>query len=360
MSKETKNAGKTKNKGEPAKKNTPASKAIKKWLSLLAVTLAIGGVFSFGFVVFLANAFGESADTYNPIWMIYMMPLMFLIATPITIFIAKALNKHMDTLSGAMSDVAGGKKDVYIPTAKASAFTQIYEDFNKMAAEIAGIETLRTSMIDGFSHELKTPIASINGFAKMLLEDGVSEEKRRQYLEIIVKESDRLAGLAKNNLFLSKIDTQEIVTGKKVYDLSAQIREVAIALEGAWAAKNINLSAELPDVMYEGNADLMESVWQNLLSNAIRFTPKNGDINIVLKEETDCVSVSVSDTGIGMSQEVQARIFERYYQGDTSHGGEGHGLGLSIVKRIVKLAGGKINVDSRENEGSTFTVRLPK
>jgi signal transduction histidine kinase len=345
---------------KPRKKHSEAAKRINKWLGLLAGIIAVGGVMSFGLIVFIANVMGESMETYNPIWMVFMIPVMLVISVPITIVIARIVYKHFDILSEAMSDVANGKTDAYIPTAGAGAFSGIYTDFNKMAAEIAGIQKLRSEIVDGFSHELKTPVASINGFAKMLLEDDISEEKRKKYLEIIVKESDRLAGLAKNNLLLSKIDAQEIVTDKKPYNVGQQIQEVAIAMETAWSDKSINLSADLPDVVYEGNANLMESLWQNLLSNAIKFTPKNGDINISLIETKDGISVSVTDTGIGMSKDVRERIFERYYQAETSRAGEGHGLGLSIVKRIVRLCGGKITVDSKEGEGSTFTVFLPK
>ena len=342
------------------KPHSEAAKRINKWLALLAGIIAVGGVMSFGLVTFLANVSGESVETYNPLWMIYMIPVMLVVAAPVTVFIAKSVYKHFDVLSDAINAVANGKSDVYIPTAGAGAFTGIYGDFNKMAAEIAGIQKLRDEIADGFSHELKTPVASINGFAKMLLEEDLTQEKRKKYLEIIVKESDRLAGLAKNNLLLSKIDAQEIITDKKPYNLGRQIQEIAIATENSWSKKNINLSAELPDVTYDGDANLMESLWQNLLSNAIKFTPKNGDISVILREEANKITVTFTDSGIGMSAEVKERIFERYYQGDASHAGEGHGLGLSIVKRIVRLCGGVIFVDSKEGEGSTFSVILPK
>lgn len=341
------------------KKHSAAGKHVNKWLAILASCIAVGGVFSFGFIAYIANLAGENAETYNPLWMVYMLPAMFVIATPITIFIAKAVYKHFDILSDAMSKVANGKTDAYIPTSGAGAFSGIYEDFNKMTAEIFGIQKLRSQIADGFSHELKTPVASINGFAKLLLEENLTEEKRRKYLEIIVKESERLAELSRNNLLLSKIDSQEIVTDKKPFNLGRQLQETAIAMETAWSDKNINLSAELPDAVYEGDANLMESLWQNLLGNAIKFTPKNGDINIVLREEKDGLTVSFADTGIGMSADVIEHIFERYYQGDASRASEGHGLGLSIVKRIVKLCNGKITVESKEGEGSTFTVFLP-
>lgn len=346
-------------------KYNAAGKYLNKWLILLATVLTLGGIFAFGILMFLGDLAGQTVQTtesvtFDPIWMVGMIPLMLLIAIPVTIIIARLVYKHFDKLTVAMSDVANGKPDVHIDMEKAGAFTKIYEDFNKMAAEIAGIQVLRNTMTDNFSHELKTPAASITGFAKILLEDDLPEEKQKKYLGIILKESERLTSLANNNLMLSKIDAQEIITGKRSFNLGKQIQEIAIGLESSWAGKNINLSAELPDTEYFGNPDLMESVWQNLLYNAIKFTPKHGDINISLCDMGSSITVSVSDTGIGMSAEVLEHIFERYYQGDTSHAGEGHGLGLSIVKRIVNLCGGEIRAESREGEGSTFTVLLPK
>jgi len=341
------------------KPHSAAARNVNKWLGILAGIIALGGVFGFGLIAYIANTKSGNKD-YNPLWMVYMIPFMLVIAVPITILIARSIYKNFDKLSVAMNDVANGKTDVYIPTAKASAFAGIYQDFNKMAAEIAGIQKLRNEIVDSFSHELKTPVASINGFAKMLLEEDVSVAKRKKYLEIIVKESGRLASLAKDNLYLSKIDAQEIIADKKSYNLAGQIQDIAISMEKMWSDKNINLSAELPDVIYNGDCTLMASLWTNLLSNAIKYTPKNGDITITLAETKNEITVSFTDTGIGMSAEAQKHIFERYFQGDSSRSSEGNGLGLSIVKRIVGLCGGSITVESKEGEGSAFMVTLPK
>lgn len=331
---------------------------IIKWLTLLSVFLIIGGTFAFGLTMSLAMHFG--GGTIDPVWMVGMVPFMCIIATPINIFISNQIHAHMDTLSESMKAVANGEKGVYIPTANAKAFADLYNDFNKMAAEIESVQLLRTEMIDGLSHELKTPVASINGFAKLLLDEDTSPEKRDAYINIIIKESDRLASLANNTLLLSKIDSVEIVTEKHRYNLAEQIKDCAISLENEWGRKNIDLSADLIDVIYEGNPTLMESLWLNLMNNAIKFTPKNGEINIKLYEDKENVIFSISDSGVGISKQVKERIFERYYQGDVSHAAQGHGLGLSIVLRIVRLCNGTISVDSTEGEGSVFTVILPK
>lgn len=340
-------------------KSSPGSKLIAKYLIILAVVLMIGGTFAFGFIAFLANVIEGTESYYDPIWMIGMLPLMILIGTPIILFINKQIKKHLDTLSSAMKAVANGDANIYIPTADANAFTGLYEDFNKMVGEIQSVQVIRTNMIDSFSHELKTPLASITGFANLLLEDELDEAKRKKYLQIIIKETERLSILAKNSLLMSKIDAQEIIIDKKPYNLGQQIQECAISLETEWTAKNIDISAEIADVTYLGNANLMESVWLNLMSNAIKFTPKNGEIKIKMMVQNNEVIVSIADTGIGMSKEVLANIFSKYYQGDKAHAEDGHGLGLSIVKRIVTLCNGSIEVTSTEGEGSDFTIALP-
>ena len=334
---------------------------INKRLALLAGIFALGGFISFLLVVIIGYFAGGEVGEFDLIWILMAIPFMGLLVALITGLVARSIYKNLKLLTDAMNEVASGKTDVSIPIAKMSAFTGVYEDFNKMAAEIAGIQKLRHEIVDNLAHELKTPAASINGFAKILLEEqDLTEEKRKKYLTIIVKESDRIACLAKENLFLSKMDAQEIITDKEKYNLGQQIQEVAISQEPAWSKKNISLTAKLSDVFYEGNAVLMESLWQNLLSNAIKFTPNGGNITIALMTTENEITVSFKDTGIGMNIETQAKIFERYYKGDTSHASEGHGLGLSIANRIIRLCGGKITVNSKEGEGSSFTVVLPK
>lgn len=329
-----------------------------KWLTFLSIFLIIGGTFAFGLTMSLAMHFGKGS--IDPVWMVGMIPFMCIIATPINIFISKLMYRHLDTLSVSMKAVANGVKGVYIPTADAKAFADLYNDFNIMTAEIESVQMLRTEMIDGLSHELKTPVASINGFAKLLLEENLSAEKHDNYVKIIIKESERLASLAKNSLLLSKIDSQEIVTEKQCYNLTEQIKDCVISLENEWESKNIDLSADLSEMNYMGNFTLMESLWLNLINNAIKFTPDNGAINISLSEDEKSIVFKISDSGVGMSQKVIDHIFERYYQGDVSHASNGHGLGLSIALRIARLCGGNITVESIEGKGSVFTVILPK
>lgn len=328
-----------------------------KWIAVIAGCLILGGMLAFYLILLTAEHMGQSVP--DKIWAVGMVPLMTVVAIPVTVIVAKQVSKHLSALSKAMESVAGGDLETYLQTAKAKDFKSVYENFNKMVTELQSVETLRTDVVDVLSHELKTPIAALNGFAK-LLSDETDEEKRKKYCEIIVRESDRLALLTKNVLLLTKLDSQEIVAKKEAYNLAEQIRETAISMEPQWSGKHIDLSAELVDARFEGDRDLTDGIWRNLIENAIKFTPKNGEIRISMRVSDKSIEVDVSDTGIGMDEETVKRIFDKYYQGVKSYSASGSGLGLSIAKRIVNLSGGKISVCSKVGEGSTFTVSLPK
>lgn len=334
------------------------SKYMLKWVFFIAVCLILGGTFSFGIVLVSAEAI-SGKEGIDPVWMVGMIPLMCLVAVPVTYIIAKQVTRALEVLLGGMEEVANGNLEVYIPTAHAKDFGKVYDNFNKMVAEIQSVQSMRNEMVDFLSHELKTPISSVSGFAKLLQEKNLSPEKRQEYLTIIIKESERLASLTNNFLLLSKIDSQQIVSHKKTFSLNAQLAECAICLENQWASKNIDLSADLIDIEFEGDPELTESLWMNLLGNAIKFTPKNGEINLRMQTEGAWVIVKISDTGIGMKKEVREHIFDKFYQAQGAQSQQGHGLGLSIVKRIVELCEGTITVESEEGVGSTFTVSLP-
>ncbi|MBQ8408782.1 MAG: HAMP domain-containing histidine kinase [Clostridia bacterium] len=231
--------------------------------------------------------------------------------------------------------------------------------FNQMASDLEGIEMFRNDFINNFSHEFKTPIVSIRGFARQLQSGNLTEEQKREYIDIIVSESERLATMSQNVLLLTKLENQSIVTEKTEFDLDEQIRNCILLLEKSWEEKNIELDLELDEVEYVFNEEMLSHLWINLLSNAIKFTPDGGKISCRLKKENGAVVFVIRDTGPGMTEEVKARIFEKFYQGDTSHTGAGNGIGLNIVQRIVTLADGEIIVESELQKGSAFTVILP-
>ena len=279
---------------------------------------------------------------------------------PFNIVLYRRRVREIVTLSDAIQRVAGGDFESRISTEKKTGITPIYEYFNKMCDELESVQILRNDFINNYSHEFKTPIASINGFAELLMEKNLPPEDQRKYLKIIADESARLSKLATNTTLLSKLSAQQIVTDIEAYDLGAQLKECSIILSGKWLGKDITFDVEaVPSVSFRGNKEMMQHLWINLLDNAIKYTPQGGMITISLAQEEANAVVKISDTGEGIDDETKARLFIPYFQGDTSHSKEGLGLGLAIVMRIVELCEGSINVDSKLGEGSTFTVTLP-
>lgn len=237
-------------------------------------------------------------------------------------------------------------------------FDAIIEDFNKMAQELSGIETLRTDFVANVSHELKTPLAVIQNYASMLQNPSLAEEKRAEYARIITDASRRLSELITNILKLNKLENQQIFPEIQKFDLGEQIRECLIAFEDALEKKNLDLDTDIADMMIEADAELTSLVWNNLFSNAVKFSGEGGKITVSLKEEEGWAAIRISDTGCGMSPEVGQHIFEKFYQGDKAHATQGNGLGLALVKRVVDIVGGEILVESVAGKGSAFTVRL--
>lgn len=240
-----------------------------------------------------------------------------------------------------------------------SDFGMLQRSFNHMARELDGIEMFRKDFINNFSHEFKTPIVSIQGFAHQLQAGGLTPEEEREYIRIIAAESDRLAKMATNILLLSKLENQAIVTEQTEFWLDEQLRTCLVLLEKQWGPKNIELNIELEEVKYQFNEDMLSHVWLNLFNNAIKFTPEGGTVSCSLRSKSDQIIVEISDTGIGMTEETRCHIFDKFFQGDTSHTVDGNGIGLTIVSRILFLCKGSIDVRSKPGQGSTFTVTLP-
>lgn len=267
--------------------------------------------------------------------------------------------QEITKLSEAIMKVSKGSFDYRIKIKPKEPMTEVYEDFNKMTAELASVQLLRNDFINNYSHEFKTPIASINGFAELLLEKELSPAEQRQYLEIIRDESDRLSSLAKNTILLSKLESQQIVADSEVYNLGEQLRQCAIICSKSWLDKKQEFIGDIPDLKFTGSRELLQHLWLNLLGNAIKYTPEGGEIRVSLRKEDNNAVVSFRDTGEGMSEETMQHLFLPYYQGDSSRSTQGLGLGLSIVKRIVELCEGKIEVHSELGKGSEFIVTLP-
>lgn len=273
------------------------------------------------------------------------------------------VDRPVKQIMDALDQVMQGDFTVRIPPVKEFAgetgFNEIINAINAMTAELEGTETLRTDFIANVSHELKTPLAVMGNYATMLQKPEISEESRIEYAKAISHSSRRLAALITNILKLNKLENQQIFPQPQEFDLGEQLCQCMLAFENAWEKKNLEIETDIAeDVRIKSDPELLSLVWNNLISNAVKFTPEGGTIGVVLNADEKNVIVSVKDTGCGISPEVGKHIFEKFYQGDTSHATQGNGLGLALVKRVVDILQGEISVQSTPGQGSTFTVRI--
>ncbi len=271
----------------------------------------------------------------------------------------KPVNKIVSQMNRLASGDFKARLEMGKYASKHSTIKEITTSFNKMAEELENTEMLRQDFINNFSHEFKTPIVSIAGFAKLLKRGNLTEEQKAEYIAIIEEESIRLSEMATNVLNMTKIENQAILTEITEFNLSEQIRNSVLLLEGKWAKKNIEFSMDFGEYYIQGNEDMVKHIWLNLIDNAIKFSEDYSTVELKISDKGDSFSVSVANTGITIPNEIQGRIFNKFYQGDESHSSEGNGIGLALVKSITKLHKGDITVQS-ENNRTVFTVSLPK
>ncbi len=301
----------------------------------------------------------DSVYTVTILVVILTMIVCIALGSLLTVFVSNRIVKPIKELNFATNLVARGNFKVRVPQSKDKEYQQLINNFNRMAEELAGIETLRGDFISNVSHEFKTPLASIQGFAKLLQDDDISTEERREYTQIIIGETSRLSKLTSDILRLSKLENQNTISNKKRFSIDEQIRKILLVLEPEWTKKNIDLDISLDTVYYFGNEELMAQIWQNIINNAIKFTPENGHIGVKLFSNEKNINVMITDDGPTIPPEVAAKIFDKFYQGDNSRKTEGNGLGLALVKRIVDLCDGKLGVSNLKEGGVCFTVELP-
>lgn len=237
--------------------------------------------------------------------------------------------------------------------------SQMAECFNVMVKELDNMNTVHTNFINNVSHEFRTPLSAIEGYAALLGNEQINKAERIQYANQIIGVTEKLSVIINNILLLSKISVENMKIEKEYFNLSESIREVLIMLENKWSVKKLSIDLELQDFLYLGSKEMMEEVWNNLIGNAIKFSDSGGQLKIKSLKNKNTVIVIISDNGIGMTKETQEKIYDKFFQADTSHSQDGAGLGLSIVKRIIAVHQGKIHIDSELNKGTTFTIDLP-
>jgi signal transduction histidine kinase len=273
------------------------------------------------------------------------------------------VDRPVEKITSAAEKVMNGDLSVRIEREKSidlnDSFNIVIDYFNRMIQELSGMETLRTDFISNVSHELKTPLTVMQNYGTMLQQPGLPEEQRIEYAKAITDSSRSLAHMVSNILKLNKLENQTIYPATQVYDLGEQLGECLVGLEEVWDKKGLEIEADLDEnVLIKADPELLTLVWNNLFSNAIKFTDPGGTITVSLINHGNYAVVEVTDTGCGISPEVGQHIFEKFYQGDTSHATKGNGLGLALVKRVIDITGGDISVVSEVGVGSTFTVKL--
>lgn len=340
------------------------SKKSKLWLYFTGVVFAtILSVFLFitllWLVLFELGVIQiEPRDRHIPIMMFSVGSL--LIGTVIALFVGKLIIQPIQNISNAFDQLSKGNFAVKVSeNERIMEIKEMAQSFNAMTYDLSHIETLRSDFVANVSHEYKTPIASIQGYATLLQNHKLPVEKHEYYVEKILDNSRRLSHLSSRILMLSKLENQETVMNKKEYRLDEQIRKSILMLESNWVVKNIEFDMDLPAMVYYGSESLLEQVWSNILDNAIKHSHEGGVIHVSMQLSNHQLSVTIKDHGIGMTEEIQNHIFEKFYQGDSSRKTDGNGLGLALVKRIIDLCKGTITVESAPEAGSSFTVNLP-
>ena len=341
------------------------SNSIRAKLTIIFISiLCFSCVSSLGMVIIGAHKLSNIVSTNNNRGIIIILCITIFICAVIGSILMAFASKYISTpikiISNNTKEVAKGNFDVEIQYESQDEIGVLAKNFNLMTRELKSMEYLRKDFMSNVSHEFKTPIVSIQGFAELIKNKDLPGDKFEEYTDIIIEESKRLNNLSANMLRLSRLDNQVIQSKKVSFSLDEQIRKTILLLEEFWSRKNIELDIDLERVIYEGDEELIQQIWINLLGNAIKFSSDYGIVYVSLKDSINSIVVEIKDEGIGMSEEIQPHIFEKFYKGDTSRSGSGNGLGLAIVKRIIGICNGTIHFQSKKELGTCFTVTLPK
>ena len=339
------------------------TKPLSLWWYFVGVNLAVyfATAFMLGTFYMLIIHFQLIPEQYlhfGPLFM--LITNSTILATFITTYLGKRIFKPLDGISHATRQVAKGDFTVKLPeNHKVKIIHNFSTDFNTMVGELASIETLRSDFINNVSHEFKSPLAAIEGYAMLLQSSDLADDEKQSYLDMIIQSTHQLSNMTSNILTLSKLEQGSAVPSKQTFSLDEQIRQAILLLEGEWGPKNMALEIDLEDVMFTGPEPLLFQVWLNLIGNAVKFSHDGGSLTVRLSTRKQMAYISVKDTGIGMTEDVIQHIFDKFYQGDTSHSGEGNGLGMALVYNILHTCDGTIDIYSVPGEGTTISVRLP-
>ncbi len=343
---------------------------LREFSSFLLFFLSVGFVVSCCMMLFLKVLSKEMGLVYTSDNIAEAAKITFLNVVIITVLFKTAdfirrrimVDRPVKMITDAAKRIMNGDfsaRTKHVHGSGMEGFNQIGESINAMAEELSSVETLRTDFIANVSHEMKTPLAVMQNYGTLLQTPDLSEEKRIEYAKAITDASRRLADMMTNILKLNRLENQQIYKSTTTFDLGEQLCESLLQYESAWERKNIEIETDIAEnVRVSADAELLSLVWNNLFSNAFKFTEDGGKVTLTLTADEACATVKVSDTGCGMSAEVGARIFEKFYQGDTSHRVQGNGLGLALVKRVVDIMQGEIGVESAVGIGTTFTVKI--
>ena len=341
--------------------------SFKEFLILFWILAAFNGFHMWLYHEFVNRGLMETNVQFVINFMIIYIALVTSIITGITAFMRfSTWNRPMRKLSEAANKIAHGDFSVRITPLRKDGkkdYTQVmFDDFNTMAEELSSLETLKNDFIANVSHEIKTPLSVLQFYTAALQNDAMPAKDRLEYTQTILEATQKLSVLITNILKLSKLENQEIIVEAKPYDLGEQLRRCALSFVDLMEQKNIQFEEDLDEVSICYDADMLEIVWNNLLSNAVKFSDPGGSIFLSLKVLQDSsqnyAQIYITDTGCGIDEAVQKRIFDKFYQGDTSHSKEGNGLGLALVRKTIDLLGGNVMVESVPKHGSTFTVCL--
>ena len=274
-------------------------------------------------------------------------------------FISTRFLQPVNELKKMTSKVAKGDFTVQMVDIPENEFGEFIEDFNTMVKELRKNEMLKNDFVSNVSHEFKTPLSVIEGYASLLQDPSLTEEDRQKYTQIIIESTKKLSTLVNNVLKISKLDNRKITINKEEYYLDEQIRESILSYQDEWANKRIDFEIDMETILINADKNLLVNVWNNLISNAIKFSPENSTIFITLSEENEHAKISIKDEGCGIPKDDIPYIFDKFFQVDKSHKSNGNGLGLTLVKDIIDLVKGEIKVESEVNKGTTFTIYLP-